>query len=61
MSYALMRKNKMEPAYFHTGSKYQNKEFGNVSVYFRDYSLTRHYIVTEIFILNKFISCNFNF
>lgn len=25
MSYALMRKNKMEPAYFHRGSKYQNK------------------------------------
>ena len=25
MSYALIRKNKMEPAHFHTGSKYQNK------------------------------------
>ena len=25
MSYALIRKNKMEPAHFHAGSKYQNK------------------------------------
>lgn len=61
MSYALMRKIKWNLPTFTQEAKYQNKEFGNVSVYFRDYSLTRHYIVTEIFILNKFISCNFNF
>lgn len=37
------------------------QEFGNESVYSRDYAVPRRYIVTQIFILNSFISRNINF